>query len=125
MKDYYAGKSGVEIKTMTKEERLIAEQKARDDSIGPAPCYVNSKGRGWPKPISECAEDQEKNGLLCYPKCKKGFSGFVTRCYEKCPEGYPDHKTGFCGKPEGYSRKSYARESACTATEGVKCKYSY
>lgn len=42
--------------------------------------------------LSTCSDpDHEKNGLLCYPKCKEGYYGVGPICWESCREGYDDH----------------------------------
>jgi hypothetical protein len=50
-----------------------------------------------------CEECEEESGGLCFPKCKKGYSGAGPICLQNCPPGYTD--TGdFCQKPEPYGR---------------------
>ena len=39
---------------------------------------------------SECWSGAEKNGDLCYPKCKAGYSGAGPLCWQSCPSGYKD-----------------------------------
>ncbi len=53
-------------------------------------CYRESYGRGVGAPLSTCHEDEDKNGLLCYPKCREGFHGVGPVCWERCPEDYTD-----------------------------------
>lgn len=36
----------------------------------------------------DCGPDTEKNGDLCYPKCKAGYSGNGPVCWQDCPAGY-------------------------------------
>jgi hypothetical protein len=40
--------------------------------------YSNSTP--WGKPLSACASGLEKEGLLCYTKCKSGYYGSLTQC---------------------------------------------
>lgn len=44
-----------------------------------------------------------KSGLLCYPPCKKDYSGFGPLCFTKCPADFKDHGL-FCYKPDGHWR---------------------
>ena len=44
-------------------------------------CQKPSHGRGVGVPIHACADDKEKDGLLCYPKCKQGFHGVGPVCW--------------------------------------------
>jgi hypothetical protein len=39
----------------------------------------------------------EQNGLLCYPKCRSGFSGVGPVCWSSCPSGFKDGGV-FCGR---------------------------
>jgi len=45
-------------------------------------CTKKSYGRGAGAPIHACADDMEKGGALCYPKCKAGFHGVGPVCWE-------------------------------------------
>jgi len=67
-------------------------------------CYRKSETRGAGKPLSNsCAPGLEKNGLLCYPKCKANFKGNGPVCWEQCAAGFTDIGA-FCQKPKGYGR---------------------
>ena len=46
-----------------------------------------SYGRGVGSALG-CGSDEEKDGALCYPKCKAGYNGAGPVCWQKCPEGY-------------------------------------
>lgn len=46
-------------------------------------CTKKSYGRTAGKPLHACTSDQEKDGLLCYPKCKDGFKGVGPVCWEQ------------------------------------------
>jgi len=54
-------------------------------------CWKGSYGRGTGSVLNLCNEDQERNGDLCYPKCKKGYYGIGPVCWEQCKNGYEDH----------------------------------
>ena len=51
-------------------------------------CYQSTYLRGWGYPISTCNDDEEQNGLLCYPRCREGYFGNGPICYENCRSGY-------------------------------------
>lgn len=42
--------------------------------------------------------EKDHSGLLCYPKCKKGFFGVGPVCWAQCPSGFHDGGV-FCTKP--------------------------
>ena len=65
--------------------------------------------RGTPTTLSTCSDDYEKNGALCYPKCKEGFYGVGPICWELCKEGYDDHGVS-CFK----NALIYTKECCCT-----------
>ena len=44
-------------------------------------CWKDAYGRGVGKPISTCREGYEKDGALCYPKCKEGYYGVGPVCW--------------------------------------------
>uniref|UniRef100_A0A914PLM5 Secreted protein n=1 Tax=Panagrolaimus davidi TaxID=227884 RepID=A0A914PLM5_9BILA len=66
-------------------------------------CWRTTYGRGVGKPISWCPADEDKNGALCYPKCKDGYLGVGPICWQKCPEGFKDIGVG-CQKRKPYGR---------------------
>ena len=66
-------------------------------------CWKGSYGRGVGKPLSTCPPNTDKNGLLCYPKCKNDMVGNGPVCWGRCPAGFPNHGA-FCGKPKSYGR---------------------
>ncbi|MBX3265733.1 MAG: hypothetical protein KF831_03425 [Acidobacteria bacterium] len=67
-------------------------------------CYKQSSPRGAGVPLSTCPEGTEKNGLLCYPQCREGFTGNGPVCWQtECPEGFNDIGA-FCQKPAAYGR---------------------
>jgi hypothetical protein len=45
-------------------------------------CTKKSYGRGAGVPIHACADNMDKDGALCYPKCKPGFHGVGPVCWE-------------------------------------------
>ena len=78
-------------------------------------CWKQTYGRGAGKSVSVCPPNEDKNGLLCYPKCQSGFTGFGPVCWEQCPSGYVD--TGALCSPKGldffrkltFPKKTYGR----------------
>lgn len=46
-------------------------------------------------------EDSVKSGLLCYPPCRAGYSGFGPFCWTDCPPGFKDIPL-ICNKPAGH-----------------------
>jgi hypothetical protein len=50
-----------------------------------------------------CQQNEEMDGLLCYPKCKTGYTGVGPVCWQKCPYGFTDNGA-FCLKPAPYGR---------------------
>ncbi len=60
-------------------------------------CYKLSSGRGAGVPVDSCDSDQDKEGALCYPKCRDGYtSDGAALCYEKCRNGYSNSTVGMC-----------------------------
>lgn len=66
-------------------------------------CWKDAYGRGVGEVISACRADQEKNGLLCYPKCRDNYYGVGPVCWEYCPAEFRDDGA-FCYKPSAYGR---------------------
>lgn len=63
-------------------------------------CWRASYGRGVGAVPQECNwESQGKSGLLCYPKCKAGYTNVAGVCWASCPAGYRDDGA-FCRKAE-------------------------
>ena len=55
----------------------------------------------------KCHPQDEKQGLLCYPRCKAGYSGMLTQCVQDCPANY--RNDGYwCFKPSPYGRDTFA-----------------
>lgn len=56
-----------------------------------------------------CGPGEERDGALCYPKCRANFSGVGPVCYKNCPQGYTNDGL-FCRRPEKIlTRDSYHR----------------
>lgn len=44
-------------------------------------CWIDHVGRGAGHPITTCANNTERSGLLCYPYCPKGTTGIGPACW--------------------------------------------
>jgi|GEM_PF-1782787 len=66
-------------------------------------CYRKSYGRTIGKPLSVCRDNEEKNGALCYPRCRQGFKGVGPVCWQYCPDRFRDIGVS-CAKPAAYGR---------------------
>lgn len=66
-------------------------------------CWKTSYGRGAGRPISSCPAGTQKNGALCYPKCRSGYVGVGPVCWQTCPRGFRNDGA-FCAKPKPYGR---------------------
>lgn len=66
-------------------------------------CWKSSYGRGVGTIPKDCSFDEQKQGLLCYPQCKAGYTGFVATCFQNCPAGFKDIGA-LCAKGEPYGR---------------------
>jgi hypothetical protein len=72
-------------------------------------CQKQKENRGVGTPLNSCPADQERDGALCYPRCRKGYCGVGPVCWSECPSGYTaDGAT--CRKPgDIVAKKSYGR----------------
>ena len=44
-------------------------------------CWKKASGRTAGEPLSSCPEGSEKDGAICYPPCKEGYSGVGPVCW--------------------------------------------
>jgi len=80
---------------------LGLEPIAEDDK---ALCWKRTYTRGvGTVPTGDCPAGQEKDGGLCYLKCRDGFKGVGPVCWRGCPDKFRDDGA-FCAKPESYGR---------------------
>ena len=88
-------------------------------------CWKDSYGRGVGKIPGKCAPNEDRIGLLCYPKCHTydyttsagrsvRFSRFGFDCHQRCPSGFSNQGL-YCRKAE-YGRG--AGRSPCTGCTG-------
>jgi hypothetical protein len=66
-------------------------------------CWKQTKTRAVGMIPTDCSYDQQRQGLLCYPKCNAGFTGVTSVCWQDCPAGYFDDGA-FCRKTGSYGR---------------------
>ncbi len=60
----------------------------RDGDQCRAPCpegWELKKGRCQ---RTACGPEEEQSGLLCYPRCKDGYTGAGPACWRHCPSGW-------------------------------------
>jgi len=69
----------------------------------------DSYGRGAGKPLRTCDSNEEKDGALCYPKCKAGFNGVGPVCWGTCPDGYKNDGATCRKDVVIRAKKSYSR----------------
>lgn len=77
-------------------------------------CQKNHYDRGLGSPM-QCDDDQEQDGLLCYPKCENGADGEGPVCWGQCPAG-----TEECGAiclGEGQVCADYVEQTAGSAID--------
>jgi len=72
-------------------------------------CQKKSWARGAGSPLHACGADNEKDGALCYPRCKAGYNGVGPVCWKSCPAGFEDDGAT-CRKPgDVHAKKSHPR----------------
>jgi len=89
--DTYAKKSSIAKKKSCSEMGYGGQ--LRDDGTS---CWLDAYGRGAGV-LPGCADDEEKDGALCYPKCKEGYDGVGPVCWQKnCPSDRPIKRGLMC-----------------------------
>jgi hypothetical protein len=89
--DIYAKKSSMAKKKSCKD--LGYEGQLRDDGTS---CWLDAYGRGVGT-FPGCASDEEKDGALCYPKCRDGYKGIGPVCWQQnCPADKPKKRGLIC-----------------------------
>jgi hypothetical protein len=73
-------------------------------------CTKNTTNRGVGTIPDQCSPDQEKQGLLCYPKAKDGYNCTLSTCFKQCPDGMAEAGIS-CTK------KSYGRGAGTTPNQ--------
>jgi hypothetical protein len=53
-------------------------------------CKKPARGRGVGVAVDSCPPGSERNGALCYPACRAGYTGAGPVCWSQCPAGYQD-----------------------------------
>jgi len=92
-------------------------------AVGDNACWKTTYGRGVGKVLNTCDSGNEKSGLLCYPVCADGFTGFGPVCWENCPQGFNDIGVG-CLKPaKAYGRGvGYVDKTQCEHDHPSGCE---
>jgi hypothetical protein len=70
-----------------------------------------------PKPAAQatasvCAQGEEADAGVCYPKCKDGFKGEGSLCKQICPERTQDTGAHCLSGPAQFRKKFYERAAA-------------
>lgn len=106
-------------------EQAIEHQKKGTFSSDKTFCWRDSYGRGVGYIPQKCKPDEDRIGLLCYPKCHRynyrtaqghmvTFSRWGFDCHQNCPSGFANQGL-YCRKTE-YGRG--AGRSPCTGCTG-------
>jgi hypothetical protein len=57
----------------------------------------------------ECAFDEEREGNICYPRCKSGYAGDGDECVQVCPSNSQDYGNKCLMGPAVVLKKFYSR----------------
>lgn len=57
----------------------------------------------------ECAFDEEREGNICYPRCKSNYAGDADECVEVCPANSQDYGNKCLMGPAAVLKKFYSR----------------
>jgi len=82
------------------EENFLTKTNKENEEDG---CWLKAMGRGVGKPIHSCPKDQDKSGLLCYPKCQENYTGVGPVCWQNCEKNFRDDGA-YCFKTPPYGR---------------------
>lgn len=66
----------------------------------PEEAVANKKG---------CAFDEEREGTICYPRCKSNYVGDGDECVEVCPSNSQDYGNKCLMGPAAVLKKYYSR----------------
>ena len=58
---------------------------------------------------NECAFDEEREGMICYPRCKSGYAGDADECVQVCPSNSQDYGNKCLMGPAAVLKKFYSR----------------
>lgn len=79
-----------------------------------------------------CPDGQEKDGALCYPKARDGYTCTASLCVANCPDGYKSSGIGTChyASATTYTEKPYISRShsgmqRCLALFYNNCRSGY
>ena len=111
--DTYAKKSSMAKKKSCSEMGYGGQ--LRDDGTS---CWLDAYGRGVGV-FPGCADDEEKDGALCYKKCREGYKGVGPVCWQQtCPADKPLKRGLICyedcrNKGGGWFNGSLLECAAC------------
>jgi hypothetical protein len=71
-----------------------------------APAAQAAEGAAGKK---ECAFDEEREGDICYPRCKSGYVGDGDECVQVCPSNSQDYGNKCLMGPAVVLKKFYTR----------------
>jgi hypothetical protein len=57
----------------------------------------------------ECAFNEEREGNICYPRCKSGYAGDGDECVQVCPSNSQDYGNKCLMGPAVVLKKFYSR----------------
>jgi len=57
----------------------------------------------------QCAFDEERDGNICYPRCKSNYTGDGDECVEVCPSNSQDYGNKCLMGPAAVLKKVYSR----------------
>ena len=57
----------------------------------------------------QCAFDEEREGNICYPRCKSTYAGDGDECVEVCPKNSQDYGNKCLMGPAAVLKKFYSR----------------
>jgi hypothetical protein len=103
--------SSIELQSTHVEKWLHELPSLIGNSTNTSVCWKATKDRGVGTVPESCASNEDKDGALCYPKCKSGYHGVGPVCWERCPSGYID-EGALCrkrGSIKTIAKKSYGR----------------
>ena len=83
------------------------------------------KGADFGK-LPYCGYNTVKRGLMCYNRCRSGYSYKALLCYKRCPSGYKDHGLS-CYKSlfRWHSKESYGPKDYTNFHYKAVCRSSY
>lgn len=89
---------------MRKLARWVVSETGKSIQVAKNGCWKQTTAkRGVGTVPTTCQSNEERNGALCYPRCKPGYTGAGPVCWQTCPAGFRNDGA-HCGKPRAYGR---------------------